>query len=83
MLKNQMFYFKTLISYLESSLWADKKSYKDHDYLKHLSRVIALESCKKWEKTYLYQKLLSLSRQVRGAVTLEVRNASPEFSYDF
>ena len=36
--------FKYLISYFETSLCADQKSYKNHDDPKHLSRVIAFES---------------------------------------
>ena len=62
--KNQMANFKNLIPYLETSSCADQKSYKNHDDPKHLSRVIALASYKKWAKTCLYQWPPSLSRQV-------------------
>ena len=62
--KNQMANLKNLILYFETSLCAVQKSYKNHDDPKHLSRVIALESYKKWAKTCLHQRSPSLSRQV-------------------
>ena len=75
--KNQMSHFETLIPYFESSLYADKRLYKSHDDPKHLSRVTALEIT----RNGFSKSFLPLSRQVRGAITLEVRNASPWFSY--
>ena len=62
--KNQMANFENLIPYFETSLCAEQKSYKNYDDPKRLSRVIALESCKKSAKTCLYQRRPSLSRQV-------------------
>ena len=81
--KTQMANFKNLIPYFETSLCADQKSDKNHDDPNHLSRVIAIVSYKKWAKTCLYQRLPSLSRHVRRAVTFDVCNALPSFLYDF
>ena len=47
--------FKNLIPYFETSMCADQKSYNNHNDPKHLSRVIALESYKKWVKPCFYQ----------------------------
>ena len=65
--------FQNLILYFETSLCADQKSYEIHDdpKSKHLSRVMALESCKKWENNLRISKALPFA-----AVTLDVRNAS-------
>ena len=54
--------FKNLIPNFET-LCGDHTSYKNHDDPKHLSRVIALASYKKWVKTCLYQRLPSISQQ--------------------
>ena len=51
MLKNHMANFKNLIPYFETLLCGDHKSYKNNDDPKHLPRVIALASYKKWAKT--------------------------------
>ena len=61
---------RTIVDYLdpyfENLLCADQL-YENNDDPKHLSRVIALESYKKWAKPCSYQRLLfPFSASLRG-----------------
>ena len=48
--KTPITYFKNLMSYFESSLYAKQRSYKNHDDALHTSRVTAPQTCRERER---------------------------------
>ena len=64
--KNQMANFKNLIPYVETSLSADQKSYKNHDDPKHLSSYCACKLQKMGENLLISQVSLPFEASFKG-----------------
>ena len=56
-----MAYSKNLISYFESSLYADQKSYENHGGVLQASRVTAPQICREKEGNLWYKEVFPIS----------------------